>query len=126
MTAMETSTLVLEGERPLSWNKLYAGLHFRQRADYAAAKHLQVVAAVREQFGIVTPVARRVRLTVRAYFDHHPMDASNICAKLYEDGLVAAGVLFDDSPQYVAAMTTESYIDKRRPRVEIEITEVAE
>ena len=49
-----------------------------------------------------------VSLTVTAYFTGRRQDCSNITGKLYEDGLVACGILPDDTPKYVGSYTTRS------------------
>ena len=72
------------------------------------------------------PVNGRVRITVTAYYKTRPHDASNIPLKLYEDGLVAAGILTDDSPVFVDETVTRSRVDKQRPRVEIEIETIGD
>ena len=64
-----------------------------------------------------------VDITITAYFDKRPLDASNICAKLYEDA-IKGWLIVDDSPKYVRSVRTVSEIDKQRPRVEIEVAEV--
>jgi hypothetical protein len=42
---------------------------------------------------------------------------------LYEDGLIG-WLIKDDKPEFVRSMTTVSLIDRKNPRVEIEIREV--
>jgi Holliday junction resolvase RusA-like endonuclease len=113
--------IVLEGERPITWNKLYAGRHWKDRQQYADAAHLLVLAKLRERTAAIIPFECRVHITVRAYYNKHPQDPDNITAKLYIDGLVKAGLLHDDTMREVASVTTEGHIDKENPRVEIEI-----
>jgi Holliday junction resolvase RusA-like endonuclease len=60
-----------------------------------------------------------VQIRVTAHFKHRPLDADNICAKLYIDGLVAAGVIRDDDPKHVVSVTTASYVDREWPRLVI-------
>lgn len=115
--------IVLKGERPITWNKFYAGKHWGVRRTLADEIHLRVQYAVLEQFPGVTPFERRVHITMRAYFDMRPLDCCNLPAKLYIDGLHGR-VITDDSPKYVASVTTESLVDKENPRVEIEIKEI--
>lgn len=52
------------------------------------------------------------------------LDSSNICDKLYEDGLVQAGVIKDDSPDYVRMVSKESVPNKGVDEVNIFITPV--
>ena len=111
--------IVLIDERPQSWNTLKR-LHWRQWHDEVERVKWLVLAALG---GSVQPIAGRVGITVTVFYKSRPHDASNIPAKLYEDGLVAAGLLTDDNPAYVASMTTRPMVDRHRPRVEIEIQE---
>ena len=108
--------LVLEGERPCSWNKFYSGMHWRKRATEADRVHVIVRAAIDPD--TVQLFDAPAHITVTAYFKNRPLDPDNICAKLYVDGLTR-WLIVDDSPQYVASVTTISRVDKARPRVEI-------
>lgn len=121
MTTPQTDTLIiLDGERPISWNAFYAGAHWHQRKAEADRVHW----LVRGHLDPDGPTYDSpVVITVTAYFDKSPMDASNICAKLYEDALKGF-VLVDDSPDYVDSVITRSRTDKQRPRVEILISPV--
>jgi len=65
---------------------------------------------------------KRVNIFITVYFEYHSQDSSNICAKLYEDGLKGV-VIFDDNPKYVGIVATESKVSKENPRVEIYIEE---
>lgn len=114
--------LVLEGERPVSWNKYYGGTHWSKRKADADAAHLLVRAALPRN---ARPYKQRVDITIRAYFRGKALDADNIVGKLYIDGLIGS-VLYDDSPQYVRSVRTMSLRDHKRPRVEIEINPVKE
>jgi Holliday junction resolvase RusA-like endonuclease len=112
--------IVLINERPQSWNVLKR-LHWRKWQNEVERCKWLILEAV----GFDSqPVNGRVRITVTAYYKNRPHDASNIPLKLYEDGLVAAGVLTDDSPVFVDETVTRSRVDKQRPRVEIEIETV--
>jgi len=63
-----------------------------------------------------------VDIEVWAWFDKYPLDADNICAKLYVDGL--KGLLIeDDSYKYVNSVRTVTRIDRERPRMLIQISE---
>lgn len=121
--------LWLPGERPPSWNTYYRGGHWRKRSAEAQRVHELVYWTTRVQLGCeIEPFARPVRITVTVYFKDHPLDASNIPAKLFEDGLVHAGLLVDDNPTYVAGVTTQSRLatDEQPPGVEIIIEEAEE
>lgn len=117
---MRRVLLVIPGLRPPSWNDLYAGQHWSKRKEMADKIHLLVRAALDPDEPCFEG---RVDIEVRAYFDKSPQDASNICSKLMEDGLLGH-LIVDDSPRYVRSMRTVSEVDKLNPRVEIEIAEV--
>lgn len=123
--ARRAVTIVLPGERPVSWNSLYASRHWAVRKAAADNAHAAVMAACS-----VPPVepfaALRVDILVYALFDKRPYDSDNIPAKLYIDGLRAAGVLDNDTIRYVRYVATCAAIDADNPRVEIEIREVEE
>lgn len=110
--------IVLSGERPVSWNKLKR-MHWRKWQDEVERCKWLIMDAAGMQ---TEPINEPVKITVTAYYKNRPHDASNVPAKLFEDGLVAANVLHDDAPKYVSSMTTRSRVDKKHPRVEIEIT----
>lgn len=119
---MSNITLVIPGEKPVSWNKFYSGTHWSKRNAEANRVHLVVRAAIDPDWPMFeTPV----QITIRAYFKNRrlQLDASNIAAKLYEDGLIG-WLIKDDGPQFVRSMTTVSLVDRNSPRVEIEIKEI--
>lgn len=119
-SAARERRLVLPGVRPVSWNTFYSGRHWAERKKEVDRIH----ALVREQIDPNTrPFERPIDLTVAAYFKDHPQDASNVCAKVFEDALKGWWIV-DDSPAYVASVTTVSAVDKANPRVEIFAVEV--
>ncbi len=118
-----TIILVLPDERPLSWNLFYSGLHWGERQREKDRVRLIVRAAIDPDR--VTLFTHPVAIRVDAYFSGRPQDASNICAKLYEDALIG-WLIKDDSPQYVASMTTASHKDKDYPRVVITLTPIGD
>ena len=61
------------------------------------------------------------------YEPNRKRDKSNICAfgrKVIEDGLVKAGVLKNDGWENVDWFSDRFFVDKNRPRIEVEIIEV--
>ena len=66
-----------------------------------------------------------VDIRITAYFKNRPLDSSNICGKLYEDGLKGI-IIEDDDIRYVREFTTVSAVDKENPRVVITINAVEE
>lgn len=94
-----------------STNQIYAGVHWRKRQKQADAGH----AAVQ---GIkLAPYQKPVRLTFIPIIGKggRARDCSNYSytAKLIEDGLVKAGILKDDTSEYVKGFEiAEPHIDR--------------
>jgi hypothetical protein len=110
--------IVLPNERPMSWNDFYSNKHWSRRAAEAKRVHeLLWYAIPYHQKKIFT---ERVSIFMVAYFKDHPQDSSNICVKLYEDGLKNI-LIKDDSRQYVGFVITRSEVDLKHPRVELTI-----
>ena len=109
--------IILEGERPWSWNKMYAGVHWSERKKEADRVHMLIKAWLADSW---LPFKGRVDITITAYFKNKPQDPDNICSKLYIDGLIG-NLIEDDTREYVRKVTTISEIDRENPRVEIEV-----
>lgn len=69
-----------------------------------------------------------VKITYRWYSPDQRKDTDNVAfsKKFINDGLVEAGILENDSRKFIAGFTDEFYIDKKNPRVEIEIRTMVE
>jgi hypothetical protein len=116
-------TVVVEliGHRPMSLNRFYGRSHWRDRQNYMRDTKLLMLAALREQHGTDLQLYDvPVRISVTAYFAHHPQDASNIAVKPYEDALIGELVV-DDDWQHVRSVCTSSRIDADTPRVEVRV-----
>ena len=102
----------------------YSSPHWSIRSRIAAKIHAAVQRRLIEM-GIRKGETcnKRVAITIVNYFDKRPLDASNICGKIFEDSL-KGWLIEDDSPKYVDSLTTISRIDKANPRVEITLSEV--
>ena len=112
--------IVLNGERPVSWNKYWSGMHWSKRS----AEKDRVKMLVRAELDPNCQMfAQPVEVRVRAFFKGKLQDCSNICIKPYEDAIIG-WLIEDDSPEYVTAVRVESHKDNKRPRVEIEIVSV--
>lgn len=118
MTQVE---LVLESERPPSWNTFYAGTHWTLRKAAAERIHAAVRAAIDPDHASIFPGL--VDVTVAAFFACQPQDADNVAAKPYIDGL-KGWYLADDDGQYVRSVTTTTAEDPQAPRVVITIKAV--
>ena len=112
--------IVLMDERPTSWNQFYAGQHWSKRVQMAKDKHWLIRTALDPS---IQPFTEPVDITITAYFKNKPLDADNICAKLYIDGLCGR-VLEDDSPKWVRSVTTSSMLTYGDCFVEIYIEPV--
>lgn len=96
----------LEFPKPLpSVNTFWSSPHWSRRSRHARAWH-DLAAVVVAEAG--HPVAACPVGAVVTCYNVRGMDASNVCYKPLEDGLVKAGVLPDDSPEYVAWVKVES------------------
>lgn len=66
----------------------------------------------------------RAAVTLNYYFaDKRRRDPDNYCGKMILDGLTAAGVISDDSFERID-LTLRGNVDRKRPRVEIEVEEI--
>jgi hypothetical protein len=110
--------IVLEGERPPSWNQLYEQRHWAARMRMVRRIHAAVRAEIDPD---IDPYDVPVDIRLTAYFARRPLDPDNLPAKIYIDGL-RPWVIADDSPRCIRSVTTCSRIDRRRPRIEIQIS----
>ena len=95
-------------------NKLYAGTHWAVRKALADKWHKYIEVYCKEHD--IKPVKEFpvVILSQTRMKHYHKRDASN-CSyahKLAEDGLVTAGIIPDDSPEYVSGCITWRPITK--------------
>ena len=112
--------IVLMGERPESYNVVIR-MHWRKYNNEVKRVKDLILAAI----GPCDPIGQPVNLTFTPFYDKRPLDTSNLPEKLYEDGLVAAGLLVDDNRRYVwDIIKRRPRIDKERPRLEIEIVSI--
>ena len=122
---MSRLTIVLQDERPFSWNKFYDGRHWTKRKAAKDAAKLAVRRALPDEVinGEGWPAAGPVRITVTAYMNRQLLDVDNVCTKLYVDAL-KGWVIKDDGPDLVTAVTP---VVKRSssPRVELVIDDDA-
>lgn len=128
--------ITLPGERPLSWNQLYAGRHWKYRQEVADKAH-RVMQQALAQVAHLTKFEGPVVIEVVCYMKSPLYDADNVCTKMYIDGLKRylvkkTGTSFykdeqkywiieDDNPLYVTAVGSGVIKDKDNPRVEIHI-----
>ncbi|MCB0070310.1 MAG: hypothetical protein KDE20_02580 [Caldilineaceae bacterium] len=116
--------IVLDGQRAPSWNKFYAGMHWRERSQLTRAVQMAVRVALPEDVveGNGYPYQVPVDIEIHAHFAGHPLDADNIAAKLYIDGL-KGWLIEDDTLRHVRSVRTVPHLAKQ-DRVEILIQEM--
>ncbi len=87
----------------ISLNKIYAGLHWTVRAEHKDDYHFAVMSVNPK------PYTGQFPIHVHYHFKLHgkPLDIANhaYMQKMVEDGLVACGVIPDDTQKYVNAIT---------------------
>ena len=110
--------LVLYDERPIGWNRFYAGTHWHKRKREADRVHWAVRAALDPDTAELFTAP--VDIIFTAYFDRQPLDPDNLNVKFYIDGLKGY-FIEDDTLKFISSVTTRSRIDKVKPRVEIDI-----
>lgn len=112
-----------------SLNSIYAGIHWAKRKKHADAAHWAVKEAVLRNGinSIKSPVG--LSFTPVLGKGKRALDCSNYgyAVKLLEDGLVRAGVLVDDTNQYVVATCTTKPVRGKATGmiIQIEIQEAA-
>lgn len=113
--------LVIGNHSPQSWNKLKRmNKHKWQKEVRAAAGLIQKMTP--DDFGLFTS---KVDIFLNLYTRGNVMDSDNVPLKLYEDGLIHAGILKDDSPKYVRRIQTMSVPDYGNPRMELIVAPIS-
>lgn len=110
-------TLTIPIPEKVSLNRIYAGVHFRERTRHKEQYHLAMLVVRPAPYTGTYPVACHYHFRLRGT----ALDVSN-CAymlKMTEDALVTSGVLPDDCPKYVGQITI-SY--EKGPTDEVVVT----
>jgi Holliday junction resolvase RusA-like endonuclease len=95
-------------------------------ADMKKDNESRVIQAIYEQFGRLR-ITRKVRMHYRWYEPDKRRDLDNVSAfgrKCIQDSLVYTKVLQDDGWKNIVGFTDEFYVDKKNPRIEVDIEEV--
>lgn len=95
-------------------------------ADMKKDNESRVMQAIYEQFGRLR-ITRKVRMHYRWYEPDKRRDLDNVSAfgrKCIQDALVDTKVLQDDGWKNIVGFTDEFYVDKKNPRIEVDIEEV--
>lgn len=118
----ENNVLLVSGELPglnqyvaaISYNRYAGGAVKRESTDfvYMCCMSQNIVA-------YTDPVT----ITFKWYMKNRKKDLDNVCfgKKFILDGMVKAGVLVNDTQEYIKGFTDEFYIDKQNPRIEVVI-----
>lgn len=96
----------------------YAGAALKKRSEAVVMNSARQLGSVRFE--------RPVRMVYRWYEPNRRRDKSNICAfgrKVIEDALVRAGVLVNDGWANIDGFSDEFFVDKKNPRIEVQIYE---
>jgi Holliday junction resolvase RusA-like endonuclease len=121
--------VVVPGELP-AMNEMIADAKRAARSHYGGG-YTQTKREATEAVRLAAsglPRLDRVTLRCHWYAPSRRRDPDNVSAgvKVVLDGLVAAGVLPDDSWAHVAGISHVFAVDRRNPRVEVEIEAVEE
>lgn len=86
----------------------------------------KVQAEIYEQLGRLR-ITRPVRMIYRWYEKDRRRDLDNVSSfgrKVIQDALVDTGVIKNDGWKEITGFSDEFYVDKKNPRIEVEIEEV--
>lgn len=99
----------------------------------AAKSHFGEYASMKETYTNMVgwlakklPTYEKIALIITWYEPDRRRDPDNIMAgqKFILDGLVAAGTIPNDSQKYIQGIVHRFRVDKRNPRVEVEIVDI--
>lgn len=113
-------TIEIEDYHCPSWNILYTGVHWVTRKKMVDEIHQMVYFKCRAQkIPLQTqPVKLEFELSYKKRLRH---DIDNAFLKPFVDGLVKAGVLTDDSSQYVNEISIKTAIGQPKDKIIIKI-----
>ena len=98
----------------------YKGAHLKAKNEH------KVQAEIYEQLGSLR-ITRPVRMIYRWYEKDRRRDLDNVSSfgrKVIQDALVDTGVIKNDGWKEITGFSDEFYVDKKNPRIEVEIEEV--
>ena len=118
-------TLIIEGLLP-TLNEYTKACRGNKYAGAAMKKHSETIisAYIKQQLkGVRFDGA--VRLSFRWYEPNKKRDLDNICfaKKFILDALVSNGIIIADGWKGVSGFTDEFFVDKEKPRIEVDIRE---
>lgn len=96
----------IELPQKVSLNRIYAGVHFTERAEHKEDYHYAVMDAKPKKYTGEYPVEMHYHFKLNG----SPLDISNhaYMVKMVEDGLVACGIIVDDTQKYVSKISVTS------------------
>ncbi|MAG44527.1 hypothetical protein CL633_01425 [bacterium] len=109
-----------------SWNTLYKGTHWTYRHKIAEEAHQLVYWAVKQQHSKNDfPYKKPVQIDYEIHYKaKRRRDVDNACVKILCDGLVLAGVLKDDSADFIPFITIKMILGQSTDKVVIKIKEL--
>ncbi len=128
---MENLTIEVKDKVP-SINTIYSGMHWGKRKQIADEKHELVFYAVKQALRVRERVGRPVTLPFKKakvayeiYFKSKiRRDWDNLFLKLYNDGLVRAGVLIDDDSEHLELKSIDILKGYREDKLIIRLYEI--
>lgn len=110
----------IEIPEKVSLNRIYAGVHFTERAEHKDDWYYSVLEAKPKKYHGEFPVEMNYHFKTSG----SPLDISNhaYMIKMCEDALVACGVLPDDSQKYVCKISTTAEQIKKGDKQIVEVT----
>lgn len=112
--------LVIENFKCPSRNDSYAGQHWTKRRKKAKTIQALVFAECKKQN--IQPVEQICDIEVVAYYKYKiRRDSDNVSSKEIIDGLVLAGILKDDSVEFVRKVTTLAKIGQKKDKVVVKL-----
>lgn len=119
---LKNNTILIPGElsglnqyiAAVSYNRYAGGTMKREATDfvYMCCMDQNIIA-----------YTESVTITFKWYMKNKKKDLDNVCfgKKFILDGMVKAGVIVNDTQEYIKGFTDEFYIDKNDPRIEVVI-----
>lgn len=118
-------TITLADTYPPSHNLTWAGVHWGNRRALADQMRWHMAIEAKAQYPGLR-IVNQVDILITAYAGRgqRAIDADNIEAKSWIDGLVDVGILKNDSPKYVRTVSLRTIDTKEETMTVIEIREV--
>ena len=121
-----TQRFILRGKLPSNNDFIRANRSGPQAGNAFKEKH-QGLVAWEIRAARLTPIAKPVRIHYRFFEGSMRRDGDNIfsfAAKVIQDALVETGVLPQDNRYVITGFTSEFFLDRKNPRIEIELEEI--